>query len=259
MQHPRVVGRWLVCLSIPILAGASACLPYTVGSTAQTVPVGQTSTSTSWYFIPNALKAPGDSIAAPLAGVDKEWRHGIDERSDLGVRVTSGAGAVINYKHRFVDYGQGGAPALAYMVGSGVVNGGQHLHFESTLLASGDERAAVMPYGGLRIMQVLPISAGAAHDSPTIGVLGGLQLGDASFIVRPELGVFYDRSALGVRSANYIIVPAVTLQRRSRAESQLATPGMAGKHDATGERSKGDVLRCLIGFCRTQTTGTSLR
>jgi hypothetical protein len=69
------------------------------------------------------------------------------------------------------------------------------------------------PYYGVRAIQVIPISAGAVSDTPTIGVFGGLQLGNQWFSLRPELGVFYDHSALGVRQSDLLIVPAITLMR----------------------------------------------
>ena len=195
--------------------GATACIPYTVGSTAQTVPANQTTTATSWYFIPNAFKNPGDSIGLPLAGSDFEIRRGIDDFSDLGLRVLPG-GVVANYKHRFGSDTSHTSAAVAFMTGAGIVNGGEHAHFEVTLIASAREDASIAPYGGVRVMQVVPISAGAVNDSPTAGVFGGITIGDWWFSVRPELGVFHDRSALHVRQSNFIFVPAITLQRRRR-------------------------------------------
>lgn len=238
-------------LSLSLLLGATGCLPYTVGSTAQTVPTSQTSSAGTWYFIPNAVRHDGDTLGIPLAGFDEEFRHGIDERSDIGFRITAGSGAVINYKHRFVDYGTG-SPALAYMVGAGVVNFGEHLHFEGSLIASGDEQAAIMPYGGLRVMQVMPIASGAVNDSPTMGAFGGLQLGDPSFTIRPELGVFYDHSALGLRSRNVIFVPAVTFARGRRRDSRegadpFSHPPAIG--DGTSAPVRRGGLRCLIVRC----------
>lgn len=247
----RTPARRLALLALPILLGATACLPYTVGSTAQTIPTGRTATSMTYYYIPNALKRSDDTVGVPMAGIDREWRHGLDEHSDVGVRLTSGAGIVVNYKQRFRDY-DGSGPALAYMLGTGVVNAGEHLHLEGTLIASGDERSNIMPFGGLRAMQVLPLSAGAAHDSPTIGAFGGVQLGDAAFAIRPELGIFYDRSALGLRAANYIFVPAVTIQRReSRHDGsrEISRPEMRGSAREPRERSTSGLIRCLILSC----------
>jgi hypothetical protein len=251
------VTALLAPLALLALGSTTACIPYTVGSTAQTIPQGQTSHTTSWYFIPNALKSPDDSIAAPMYGVDNEWRHGVDGRSDVGVRVTP-AGVVVNYKHRMGDAPAGKA-GVAYMVGSGIVNGGEHLHLEATLIASGDESSGLMPYGGVRAMHVIPISSGAVTDRPTLGAFGGFQMGDASFTLRPELGVYYDHSALGLRKSNVIIVPAVTLQR-GRRKSEVATiepQRMSGK--APVEGSGPSVLRCLFFSCGSSTLPPVIR
>ena len=249
----RTTHRLFAVVALFGLFGPSACLPYTVGSTAQTVPAGRTTSSTTWYFIPNAFKEPGDTMATPLAGSDMEWRQGVDARSDVGVRITPGAGAIVNSKHRFHDEGNG-APALAYMVGTGIVNAGEHMHLEATLIASGDEQASAMPFGGMRAMQVIPITQGAVHDSPTLGAFGGVQLGDASFTIRPELGVYYDRSALGVRSARVIFVPAITIQRnRHASESRLLRrPMMNGAPDPGDTRSGRGQVHCHLLFCPSQ-------
>ena len=177
----RTIARRLALLAAPILLGATACLPYTVGSTAETVPEGRTTTSTSYYFIPNAIKSPGDTVVTAMAGADMEWRHGMDERSDIGLRLTSGAGAVINYKRRFSDRGTG-TPALAYMVGTGIVNGGNHLYLETTLIASGNEASTVMPFRDRKFNQShgrLARRGTPCHES-TCGPGG---------VVRPSAGV----------------------------------------------------------------------
>lgn len=201
----RLRAPWLALV-------ASACVPYTVGTTAETVPRGETTRATSWYFIPNAVKTPGDTAAVPLFGADLEFRHGLDDRSDVGVRLLP-AGVAVNYKRRVGGDTSRTRPALAYMAGAGIVNAGEHAHFEATLVASGGRNGSLTPYGGLRAMQVVPITRGAVHDSPTIGLFGGLRIGNDDFVVSPEIGVFYDRSALDVRNADVIIVPAVTLER----------------------------------------------
>lgn len=200
---------------IPLLA--TACLPYTVGSTAQTVPAGKwTRTSTS-YFIPNAIKEPADSIATPMFGYDLEFRHGLDARSDLGLRMVPGGGT-INYKRRMGADTSHTRASVAFMTGAGIVNAGEHAHFEATFIASGRQDVPLSAYGGIRAMQVVPLSASAVSDSPTIGAFAGMQIGNERFTLRPELGVFYDRSALDLRSSNVIFVPAVSVQRNRRNE-----------------------------------------
>src|SRR4051794_22056806 len=78
----------------------AACLPSTLGTSAQTVPANESRHSASYYFMPNALKEPEDTVAVPLSGVDYEWRHGLDAQSDVGFRLLPG-GVTANYKHRF--------------------------------------------------------------------------------------------------------------------------------------------------------------
>lgn len=197
-----------------ILLPVTACLPYTVGSTAQTVPAGETSHSTSAYFIPNGVSLD-DTVAAPLGGANYEYRHGLDVRSDIAVRFLPG-GAIANYKRRLGRDTSHVRPAVAFLAGGGIVNGGEHVMFEGTLIASGREDVRISPYGGVRAMHVVPITQGAVRDIPTIGVFGGLHVGDRWFSVRPELGVYYDRSALGLRRGDLLLVPAITLARARR-------------------------------------------
>jgi hypothetical protein len=218
---PSLIRR-IVAASPAVLVALTACLPYTVGSTAQTVPAHETTRNTSWYYIPNAVKTPGDSVAGPLAGSNFEYRHGIDHRSDFGLRLMPG-GVAADYKRRIDGDGTGSSTrfAVAYSAGAGIVNGGQHFMMQGTLLASGRDDAFMVPYGGLRAIHVLPISQGAVTDKPTIGAFGGLQLGDAQFSIRPELGIYYDHPALGLRRGDLIFVPAITLGRGSRRDRTM--------------------------------------
>ena len=203
-RHAAVAAA--VVIAFPI-----ACVPYTVGSTAQTVPRGEVRRAGTMYVIPNAVEVLGDSVSASLPGSDAEVRWGITETTDLGLRIPSFSGAVLTAKHRVWGRAEPDAPALAVMGGAGFVNWGQHAHFELSLLASGQTRRSLTPYGGLRVMQVAPLSRGAVHDSPTAGGFFGLRIGDQVMGVSPELGVFYDRSALGLREGRVIFVPALTV------------------------------------------------
>jgi hypothetical protein len=242
------VVRRLAALSPAIFLGVGACLPYTVGSTARTVPTNETTVNTSWYFIPNAYRLPGDTIATPLAGTDVEVRHGLGPRADLGLRLLPG-GVMIDYKQRLDSDPTATGTAVSIMGGGGIVNGGEHFMLQGTLVVSGREDAALVPFGGLRAIQVLPISYGAVSDRPTIGAFGGLQFGDRSFTVRPELGVFYDHSALGIRRGDVIIVPAVTIQRRRREEDVRLRghgPVWTGRGVREPVAPGGD---CRIGSC----------
>jgi hypothetical protein len=218
---PSLIRRIVATASPFLLLGAHGCLPYTVGSTARTVPAHQTTNSTSWYYIPNAVRMPSDSIPGPLAGANFELRHGLDSRTDFGVLLMPASGVAIDYKRRLDGDASGTRTAYAYSVGAGIVNAGAHFMMQGTLIASGREDGLVAPYGGMRVIHVLPIAPGAVSDRPTIGMFGGVQLGDADFTIRPELGVFYDHSALGLRRGDVIFVPAVTLRRGRRREFRV--------------------------------------
>ena len=193
------------------LISANACLPYTVGSTAQTLRPGEVQRAGTIYIIPNAIDVLGDSVSTGLRGSDAEVRWGLTEATDLGLRIPSFSGAVVTAKHRVWGRADPDAAAVAVMGGAGFVNWGEHAHFELSLLASGRTSGMITPYGGLRIMQVAPLSSSAVHDSPTAGGFLGLRIGDAARGFSPEIGVFYDRSALGLREGRVIYVPALTV------------------------------------------------
>ena len=103
----RPFPRRAAFVALLLLPSFTACLPYTVGATAQTVPANETTHSTSYYFVPNAFKSPDDSVGAPMAGADYELRHGLDVRSDVAVRLLPG-GVTGSYKRRI------GADTRAY-------------------------------------------------------------------------------------------------------------------------------------------------
>ena len=213
-HHLRTVLWGALAVSL-----AGACLPYTVGQTAQTLPSGETRQTGILYMIPHAVDVIGDSVGAPMRGADVELRRGLDERSDIGLRIPSYSGAVVTYKRRLAGSASPDRSVMSIMAGGGLVNWGEHAEVELTLFASGRQSGAVTPYGGARVMQVAPLSAGAVHDSPTAGGFFGLRIAFDDLEVGPEVGVYWDRSALGLRKANYIIVPGVSLQRRSRRGS----------------------------------------
>ena len=212
---------------------ATGCLPYTVGSTAQTVPAGETTRTGIVYYIPDAVDLKHDSLAGPMRGTDFEIRYGLDDKSDLGFRVPAYSGAVFTYKRRIAGTADPDSAAMSVMAGGGFVNFGEHAETELTFLASGREAGGVVtPYGGLRVMQVFPMSRTAVHDTPTAGGFLGLRMRFGDVEVSPELGVYYDHSALGIRSSSYIIVPGVSLtprrarplHRPARLDRKKATP-----------------------------------
>jgi hypothetical protein len=190
---------------------AAGCIPYSTGTTAAPIPPGVLEPSLAVYFVPGGLDpTAGDSTSGSLIGADAEIRYGIDERSDVGVRAPGLLGIVVDYKRRLDGGTTREEPALAALVGGGVVNAGEHALFQAALLASGGQSRRLTPYGGAKLMQVIPLTSYAVEDKPTIGVFGGVRLGSERLGLSPEIGVFYDPSALGLRETNWIVVPSFT-------------------------------------------------
>jgi hypothetical protein len=204
----KFVFRAVAAVSIICTAG---CIPLTVGSTAKPVPVGTTVRSMSMYVVPNSVDDSVDNRSFPRYGVDPEVRFGLDDRSDIGVRAPSFSGIVANYKRRLNGVSQAPGAATAMMVGGGLVNWGDHLHLEATLITSAEDNDRFTPYGGLRAMQVIPINKGAVHDSPTLGGFFGARIGSLNAGISPEIGIFYDHSALHLHKGNILFVPAITI------------------------------------------------
>lgn len=198
-----------------LLLLAGACTPYTVASTAHTVPKGQRTSTSIFYVVPGGARAAGDSSTVSMPGFDLERRFGLDDRTDIGLRVPTFSGAIVTYKRRLTPYADRASHANAVSFGVGLVNGGQHAHTEATFIASGRETGSVAAYGGIRAIQVVPLTTTAAHDSPTVGGFGGMRLGGPDAAVSLELGVFYDRSALKMRRGDLVIVPAISLHGSS--------------------------------------------
>lgn len=190
------------------------CIPYTVGTTARPVPEGQWVPAAVTYYIPAGIERArntGDTTRSlSLIGMDLEARLGLDDRSDIGVRVPGFTGIVVNYK-RLLTGAHSDRAALAMLVGGGVVNAAEHAHLELALLYSARESDRLTPYGGLKLMQVLPITADAVKDRPSAGFFLGLRIGHADNGISPEIGVYYDHSALGLRRRDVIIVPSITV------------------------------------------------
>lgn len=198
-------------LAAPVLLLAGGCIPYATGTTAATVPRGTVVPAMAVYFVPGGIETlTVDSAGGSLIGFDAEARMGIDDRSDLGIRAPGAVGVVLDYKRRMTALEDPDAPGLALLLGAGVVNTGEHALLSAGFVASGRRNDRVTPYGGLKAMKVWPLTEGAVHDDPTVGVFGGLRIGTERLGVSPELAVFYDRSALGLRTSNVIVVPSFT-------------------------------------------------
>ena len=124
--------------------------------------------------------------------------------------VPAGSGAIIDYKRLINGVNDRDRLAVATIVGAGIVNFGNHAFFAAGLIASGREDGHV-PYGGIRAVHVIPISSGAVSDTPTAGVFGGVRFRvGTNFSLSPELGVYYDKSALELRRRNIVVIPSIT-------------------------------------------------
>lgn len=208
----RKLLRWIPCLAM--IAFLPSCISYSVGTTARPVPEGEFQPNLGVYFVPNGIEGRGadgienDSVA--YASADFEGRWGLDDKSDLALRVPGGSGVIVSYKRLMNGPNDPERLAVSTIVGGGIVNFGNHAFVEAGLIASGREDGTV-PYGGIRAMQVLPISSGAVSDTPSAGFFGGMRLRvGTNFSLSPELGVYYDESALEIRDRNIVVIPSVT-------------------------------------------------
>lgn len=213
MSYHRFTSHLILC---GVLALTTACIPYTVGSTAQTVPVGEQVRTTTAGFVIGGGSDLRDSIGGysrsnvPMSDVEVRW--GLTDHSDLGIRVPGASGLVLNYKTRQRGAAHPDSVGFATLIGGGVVNWAQHAFLEGALIWSGARTGSTVRYGGVKAMHTLPIASGALTDTPTIGGFLGLRIGEGQTMISPELGIYYDRSATGIRTGSIVVVPAVTLR-----------------------------------------------
>ena len=207
-------------LALTLLASTAllmtSCIAYSVGTTARPVAQGDFQPNLVMYAIPNGVDNTGtDDLSSEPAlaytSVDFEGRWGLSDKSDLGLRVPAGSGAIVNYKRLLNGANDPDRVAISAIVGAGVVNFANHAYFEAGLIASGREDNAI-PYGGIRAMHVIPISSGAVEDTPTAGFFAGVRFRATDTLsFSPEIGVYHDKSALHLREENYVIVPSLTI------------------------------------------------
>lgn len=194
----------------------TSCIAYSVGTTARPVAKGDFQPNLVMYAMPNGVDNTGeDSLASEpelaYTSVDFEGRWGLSDHSDLGLRVPAGSGAIVNYKRLLNGPNDPNRMAVSSIVGAGIVNFANHAYVEAGLIASGREDN-VIPYGGVRAMHVIPISSGAVRDTPTAGLFTGARFrATETLSFSPEIGFYYDKSALHLRNENYVIVPSLTI------------------------------------------------
>jgi hypothetical protein len=210
MRTPGTTSARATVAVIAVLS-ASACLPYNMASTAQPVPVGERKVTTTIWFMPNGVSSYDTTKSGhTIRGFDGEVRWGVDEDADVGLRVPAG-GLVLNYKRRVAGFAHPDSAAVAWQLGGGFVNAGEHGFGEFSLLASGPKRGGAVVYGGARVMGVTPLSSGAVHDDPSYGGFFGARISVGKEVITPELAIYHDRSALNLRKSEVIFVPSVSI------------------------------------------------
>ena len=203
-----------LCL-ITLYAGTQAgCIPYSVGMTPYTVPERQVSPS-AVVQIASGRRALETDDRANTAGkaafvIGNEARVGLNDRSDIGVRLLGLGSVTATYKRRLSGR-VGTDEGAALIVGGGVI-GLTHFHLEATVVTAYPTEGPVVPYGGVRVQHLVPFSENAIGlDQPAIGAFGGARFGWSDLSISPELGVFYSPSPVG-QDDDLIYAPSVTVR-----------------------------------------------
>lgn len=207
MRRPHLL---VLAAALFVLEG---CVPYAVGSTPSTVPEREIEPSAVLQVTSGRRDIDRDDEpggAGLMLG--NEARLGLDERSDIGVRVIGFGSITASYKRRLTgELGQEAGTAV--MVGAGII-GTSHLHVEATIIASPgplEGLPRIMPYGGVRVQDLTPFSNDALGTPMALGVFVGGRFGWPDLAVSPELGLFYSPSPL-LGDDDVIIVPSITLR-----------------------------------------------
>ncbi len=207
----RLPVLFLVAAVLGVSLGG--CVPYAVGSTARTVSPREVEPSVVLQVASGRRDVErGDEPGRAGFSVGNEARLGLDERSDIGVRIVGLGSVTASYKRRLTGP-VGGDAGTALLVGAGIV-GLSHLHAEATLIVSGgpiDPERRITPYGGLRVQDLTPFGNDALDSSPAFGAFVGGRFGWPDLAVSPEIGVFYSPSPLNFDD-DVIIVPSVTVR-----------------------------------------------
>jgi hypothetical protein len=202
------VKRQLLMFSM--VAATYGCFPYVAGTTAQTIPRGERQTTASVFVIPNV--GYGDHRAL-LPLIDYEWRWGLNDAADIGVRITSLTGASVNYKKRLAGFNHPDSAATAMILGAGLLTLGQHGMAEATLITSLKKRGKTVPYAGLKAMYAAPLMRDIVRKSPSGGMFFGVRIGNVLDAILPEIAVYYDEPMDDFRvGRNVLIVPSISIR-----------------------------------------------
>ncbi len=210
----RSVRRCITATRIaPLCALLTGCISYTVGQGAETAPVGKRLSSSSVNVVPGTLD---DSTPTRRPSIDTEVRYGVDPRTDIGFRIATWSGFMVTWKRQLTRADssavQENRARTSIMLGGGVLNMGEHAAFEATLIRSGKWTQQGQLYGAIRVVQVVPITNTARSDDPVIGASVGYLIGNHEYSVGPELGVYYDRSVLGLNTNRILVIPSVVVR-----------------------------------------------
>lgn len=201
-----------------VVGAVDACIPYAVGSTARPAPLNETRIATSVFAVPAKYVMEPDTRTAMRPGMDIEARRGISPQADVGIRVPSLDGFIINYKRRLDGPSYKTGPGIAVQVGGGLVHELTYGEVEGTIIASGGEEGLFTPYGGLRGVYTVPMGQSAERDDPVYGGFLGMRLGSPMLGISTEVGVFresdtYRLTTTGVANDDkpWLVVPSITL------------------------------------------------
>lgn len=210
---PTTAAAVVLTALAALLAGLAGCVPYAVGTTADTVAPREVEPSVVLQAVSARRDIDEDNRTAKAGfSVGNSARLGLDERSDVGVQILGLGSITASYKRRLtgpLDSDRG----TALIVGAGVV-GTSHLHAEATFVASPGALVIaprVVPYGGIRVQDLTAFSGDAQGSSPAVGLFVGGRFGWPDLALSPELGVFYSPSPLS-GGRDVIVVPSVTVR-----------------------------------------------
>jgi hypothetical protein len=195
--------------ALPLLL--TGCISYTVGQGAETTPPTEQATSSSINWVPGTLGDKENTRRTSRPSVDTDVRFGLDEKTDLGFRIATYTGFVVTWKRQLTRADTSetpeNRPRTSIMLGGGILNAGEHAGFEATLITSSRWSTAGQWYGAVRAIQVAPITATARRDDPVVGFTIGHLFGDRNSSTGPEIGVYYDRSVLGLNTNRILVIP----------------------------------------------------
>ena len=205
-----------ICAAITLLC--TGCISYTVGMGAETTAPGETSSSTSLNIVPGTLKDSLGGGPTRRPSLDTEIRYGLDERTDIGFRLATYSGVIATWKRQLSRPDSSrvieNRPRTSIMLGGGLINAGEHAAWEATLISSGRWTTAGQMYGAIRATQAVAVTGSARKDDPVIGAVLGYLLGTRESSFGPELGVYYDRSALGINTTRILVIPSIVMRRK---------------------------------------------